>query len=450
MAVQGSDTASTLTSVSGAGEASRTDEPTISPARPVHPYLHVMAVAFAGAVAVLAWLVVYALGTKLLWENDLVTENPWLAPAICLPFALLVGLLVKYRSAPTTLDESLIDSLSGDTSKIDWRGLPVNVLMAWASLFSGAVLGPEGGIGGIATKLAALYSDRVGIPAEHRSQLVFSTIASAYNGLIASPLFTAVLGTEVMKDQEMKMRTLPANLVGGAIGYLVFLAAGSYGLQDFLHLSPSQPFAPVDIILAVLLGLAGLVLALVAGALFRVAAAVFGRFEGREVQRALVGGLIFSVVGMLAPILLFSGETQVREVVADPGSYGPAVLVGMALVKLALLAVAFKSGFLGGPTFPAIFASVCVAEAIGIILPGVRIDVLIAGLMAGFLMVLFRAPFMVVLLTVVMLQAGAELTALIVLAVAAVMIVQPYILAAVGARQAARSARRIGAGHATG
>ena len=61
--------------------------------------------------------------------------------------------------------------------------------------------------------------------------------------------------------------------------------------------------------------------------------------------------------------------------------------------------------------------------------------------MAGFLMVLFKAPFMVILLTVVMLQAGAELTALIVLAVAAVMIVQPYILAAIAARQAARAAR---------
>ena len=44
----------------------------------------------------------------------------------------------------------------------------------------------------------------------------------------------------------------------------------------------------------------------------------------------------------------------------------------MALVKLALLAVAFKSGFLGGPTFPAIFASVCVALAISQLAPGVR------------------------------------------------------------------------------
>jgi H+/Cl- antiporter ClcA len=124
--------------------------------------------------------------------------------------------------------------------------------------------------------------------------------------------------------------------------------------------------------------------------------------------------------------------------------YGPALLLAMALVKLALLAVAFKSGFLGGPTFPAVFASVCLALAISLLLPGIRVDVIIGGIMAGFLLMLFKAPFMVILLVVVMLQAGPELTALIVLAVAAVMIVQPY-LAVLEARQSARAARRGGA-----
>ena len=196
--------------------------------------------------------------------------------------------------------------------------------------------------------------------------------------------------------------------------------------------------------LVVLFGLLGLVLAVIAGAMFRVAAAFFARFKGREVERALVAGVVFSAVGMVAPIVLFSGETQIQAIVADPAQYGSVQLVAMALVKLALLAVAFKSGFLGGPTFPAIFASVCVALAIGLVFPDIRIDVLIGGVMAGFLMVLFKAPFMVILLTAVMLQASVELTALIVLAVAAVMIVQPYILAAIAARQAARAARRGG------
>jgi len=429
------DAAATPLDVTGSGDDRELGE-TVTAARPVHPYVHVVVVAFIGAVAVFAWLRVYSEVNRLLWENAFVTANPWMFPVICIPFSLLVGLFVKYRNAPTMLGESMLDSLSGDVSTINWRTLPVNVVMAWASLFSGAVVGPEGGIGGIASKIAALYGEKVGIPVEHRSRLVFSTLSSAYNGLVANPLFTGVLGAELIADPQAKARTMPATLIGGAIGYLVFFAAGSSGLQDYLHLSPDQPYQPVDVLLVVAFGLIGLVLALVSGALFRAASAVFGRFEGREVERALLAGLVFSAIGVFAPILLFSGETQIQAVVADAASYGPAVLVGMALVKLALLAVAFKSGFLGGPTFPAIFASVCVALALSLLFPWIRVDILIGGVMAGFLFVLFKAPLMVILLTAVMLQASPELISLIVLAVASVMIALPYIAAVVAGRRA--------------
>ena len=436
------DTTASPTSVDSVDQDAGISQEVITPSQPVHPYLHVIAVAIIGAIGVLVWLVIFEDVNKLLWENDFVTSNRWMFPVICLPFSLVVGLLVKYRHAPTTLDESLLDSMSGDVTKIDWRTLPLNVVMAWVSLFSGAVLGPEGGIGGISSKIAAFYGERVAIPVEHRSQLVFSTIAAAYNGLVANPLFTGVLGTELVKDPEAKARNLPANLIGGAIGYLTFFAAGSSGLQNYLHLAPAQPIRAEDIVLVVLFGLLGLILALIGGVFFRVSAAAFGRFKGREVERALVAGLIFSAVGMVAPVLLFSGESQVQTVVADPASYGPGMLVLMAVVKLALLAVAFKSGFLGGPTFPAIFASVCVALAISLLLPTLPVTVVIGGVMAGFLTVLFRAPFMVILLTVVMLQASTELTALIVLAVATVMIAQPYVMTVITRRQQARAASR--------
>jgi H+/Cl- antiporter ClcA len=171
--------------------------------------------------------------------------------------------------------------------------------------------------------------------------------------------------------------------------------------------------------------------------MFRVAATIFGRFRGREVERALAAGVVFSAVGIFAPILLFSGETQIKEVVAEAAAYGPLVLVGMALVKLALLAVAFKSGFLGGPTFPAIFASVCVSLAISQVAPTVPVDVIIGGIMGGFLLVIFRAPLMVILLTATMLQASLELIALILLAVATALVALPYVTAAIARRQAA-------------
>ena len=157
------------------------------------------------------------------------------------------------------------------------------------------------------------------------------------------------------------------------------------------------------------------------------------------VLRALVAGVIFSVVGVLAPVMMFSGETQVQTVIKDAAGYGVAVLLVMALGKLALLSVGFRSGFLGGPTFPLIFASTSVALALNLAFPSVPVAIFVAGVMAGAVYALFRTPLMVVLLTGFMLDEGATMMALIVLAVATVMIVMPPLQKLMATRQTVRS-----------
>ena len=147
------------------------------------------------------------------------------------------------------------------------------------------------------------------------------------------------------------------------------------------------------------LALVGLALALLTAAFMKAAEAFFGRLKERVVLRALVAGAIFSVVGLFAPVVMFSGETQVQTVIKGAAGYGIALLLVMAVGKLALLAVGFSSGFLGGPTFPLIFASVSVALALNLVFPGVPIAILVAGIMTGAVYALFRTPLMVVLLT---------------------------------------------------
>ena len=90
------------------------DDTPVTRAQPVHPYVHVVVVAVIGALATLAFLVIYERLNTLLWENDFVLANRWMFPVICLPFSLLVGLLVKYRHAPTTLNDSMLDTFGDD------------------------------------------------------------------------------------------------------------------------------------------------------------------------------------------------------------------------------------------------------------------------------------------------------------------------------------------------
>ena len=139
---------------------------------------------------------------------------------------------------------------------------------------------------------------------------------------------------------------------------------------------------------------------------------------------------------------MFSGETQVKTVIDGAAGYGIALLLVMAVGKLALLSVGFKSGFLGGPTFPLIFASTSVALALNLAFPGVPVAIFVAGIMTGAVYVLFRTPLMVVLLTGFMLDAGPTMVALIVLAIATVMIVTPPLQKLMAARQAGKKAEK--------
>ncbi len=401
-------------------------------------YIHVVVVSLIGGFAVMAWFVVYEALNKLIWSNGFVTDHAWMFPVICLPFSLLVGLLVKYAKAPSNLDGSMLDSLTGDVSHLKWKDLPATVAQSLASLFSGAVLGPEGAIGNIASKIAALYCDVFKIPADWRPKLVFASVASGYNGLLENPVFAAVLGTEVAETKKQGLSTLPAALIGGGVGYAVFLLLHETGFVNFLHLPAVTDYRILDAFIMVPLALVGLALALLTAAFMKAAEAFFGRLQERVVLRALVAGAIFSVVGVFAPVVMFAGETQVQVVIEGAAGYGIAVLLVMAVGKLALLAVGFRSGFLGGPTFPLIFASVSVALALNIVFPGVPLAILVAGIMTGAVYALFRTPLMVVLLTAFMLDAGPTMIALIVLAVATVMIATPPLQQRIATRHAER------------
>lgn len=405
-------------------------------------YLHVIVVSTVGGFALLGWFVFYNWLNKLIWDNGFVSSHAWMFPVICLPFSLAVGLLVKYAKAPSNLDGSLLDSLAGDVSHIDWRNLPATVAQSLVSLFSGAVLGPEGAIGNIATKITAAYCDLFRIPDEQRGKLILGSVASAYNGLLENPLFTAVLASEVVPTREQSLTTMPACLIGGAIGYAVFLLLHGKGLANFLNLPPVTSYKLSYGLLMVALGLVGLLLAVLTGMFMRIAQACFGRFKERIVTRALVAGVIFSLVGIWARIVMFSGETQVHSVIKGAAGYGIAVLLVMAVAKVALLSVGFKSGFLGGPTFPLIFASTCVALALNLAFPSIPVAIFVAGIMTGAVYALFRTPLMVVLLTGFMLGASADLLALIVVALASVMLAMPPVQRRMAQRQAQRRAAK--------
>jgi H+/Cl- antiporter ClcA len=72
--------------------------------------------------------------------------------------------------------------------------------------------------------------------------------------------------------------------------------------------------------------------------------------------RILFAGVIIGAVCYLIPELMFSGEASIHSIISNPAQFGIAMLFLMAVLKVVLLALSFKSGYLGGPIFPTIFA----------------------------------------------------------------------------------------------
>jgi hypothetical protein len=303
----------------------------------------------------------------------------------------------------TNLDGTMLDSLAG-TSRRSTGGRSRSP-WSWPrhQQFSGAVLGPE-----------ARRQDRVedrGItrgqhPARDRSQLVFSTLASAYNGLIANPLFTGVLGSELVKDADTPARTCQPSSAARQLSHLARPELRTRELPSPVADPAVQPERRIRGAVRVDRSHPGDPRRRPLSGGERGLRAV----PGAGVERA-AAGVVFSIVRIGAPIVLFSGETRSR-----PSSPTLRLRRGCSRRdrQAGLLAVAFKSGFSAGRRSQRSSPRLCRA-ALGSP-AGDPIDVLIGGSWPGSSSCSRRRSRSSCSRGDV--QADAELTALIVLAVA--------------------------------
>ena len=81
--------------------------------------------------------------------------------------------------------------------------------------------------------------------------------------------------------------------------------------------------------------------------------------------RETAGGLCLGAMGMLMPVLMFSGEEAMGELVADCEMYAPLILAAIAFLKVLLTNICIQSGLKGGHFFPIIFAGVCLGYSAG-------------------------------------------------------------------------------------
>ena len=379
--------------------------------------------ALVSIVFTAVWLGIYELLNKAIWSNDFVTSHTWTIIVGVLFFSLLVGLAQKYLRAPTMIHGGAAESMKGDKEP-DYTTFPGALLSSYFSLLSGASVGPEGPLGILVQDIAAWMGEKLKVAKEHRLGLTVATMASAYNGIIGSPLFTSVLATEFhVGGPELGFAFLAWNLLAGVVGYFFFTLLGLHVFAQYIPFTPISTLTLPDALYAILLGLVGTLLTLFIAVCFQVFGRVMGRFGNRVVLRTLTAGVVIAIVVYFFPQVMFAGETQIFPMIKNPAQFGVMLLLLFALLKILLLALSFKSGYLGGPTFPTLFSCTMVAMALSLLFPAIPVSILVLCIESAALALLLNAPLTAILLVAVVGTADPYMIALMCLSAATAMFV---------------------------
>ncbi len=138
--------------------------------------------------------------------------------------------------------------------------------------------------------------------------------------------------------------------------------------------------------------------------------------------------------------LLFSGEDVIHTILANPAAYGVGLLLLMGVAKLLLLGLALKSGYVGGPTFPLLFACTMIGLALHLVFPDAPLGVLVMCIEGPAIAVALSAPLTAILLVAVIGTADPDTLALIVLSTVVGMLIGNRFKEEVARRRLARAA----------
>jgi H+/Cl- antiporter ClcA len=374
----------------------------------------VILLAFVAIVFTALWLGAYSVLNKAIWSNNFVTSHTWTIPVGVLFFSLLVGLAQKYLRAPTVIDGGAMAAMKGGGhEKTDYTTFPGALLTSFCSLLSGASVGPEGALGALVQDITAWTGEKLKVAEESKVGLSLAALASAYDGIIGSPLFTGVLATEFqIGGKELGLAFLAWNLLAGVIGYFFFTLLGIPVFAQSIPFTPISTLKPEYALYAIVLGLVGALLTLLIAVSFQVFGRVMGRFGNRVVLRTLVAAVVIAIVVYFYPQLMFDGYSQIKPIIQNPAQYGVLLLLLFALLKILLLGLSFKSGYLGGPVFPTLFSCTMVAMALSLLFPAIPVSILVLCIEAAAVSLLLNAPLASILLVAVVGTADPYLIAL--------------------------------------
>jgi H+/Cl- antiporter ClcA len=397
---------------------------------------YAVALGIFGGLAGLVFLGVVARGEK--WNVD--PDPHWLGGhwwwvAITAGAGLIVGLLHRLLRVPERTP-GIIAEIS--TGQVDAPLVPAMVLISAVSLIGGASLGPEKALGSMGGGVGTWLAKRRQLDSEESELNVLSGMAGAYGGMLSSPVIVVMLLLEVGRPGGNRFtKTLYSTIIASSVSFGIYFAIAGAVFFD-IYKVPQYQFADWQLLAAIPLGLFSAALVTVLVMFIAIATRAFSRVP--QVPRAILGGVLFGVIGVALPLTLFTGSAQLKTVVNDAGTLGVGLLAATVIAKIITFAISQGSGFIGGPIFPSLFIGGTGGVFVHALIPSVPLGLAFTCVFAAVPGSLVAAPFTVVLLAAFVSQLGGLQTAPVLIAVATAYLTMEGVKYVVATRRATRVA----------
>ncbi|HKJ57187.1 MAG TPA: chloride channel protein [Nitriliruptoraceae bacterium] len=375
-----------------------------------------MVLGAVGAVSGLVFLGLTDLGPKLYGEqaSGWMEGKVWWV-AVTTGAGLVVGVL-RHRLGLQGETPGLVKNLREE--EVDAKGVAKVVAVSAVSLFGGASLGPEVALGHIGGGTGSVLADRADLDDDARKEYTLTGIAGAFGGLFSSPLMSSILVMEISSPPRRRVGvSLMGTLVSSTVSLgLYFAVAGTVflGLYDV----PAYDYEDWHLVAGLGLGLCAALVVVATMVMTMATRRLFERVSVPPVALAMLGGLVFGLVGVMLPLTNFTGTSQLATALQSAGTLSVGLLLATMIAKMLTLAVSQSTGFVGGAIFPMLFLGGVGGIVIHLLIPGIPLGLAFASMLAAVPGALIAAPFTLVLLAALLTGVGALQTSPIVVAVA--------------------------------
>ena len=361
--------------------------------------IFLMAVLVTGAIAgAFIWLLLFImnLGISAVWDRVPIYLGEFYPVIVCLIGGVVIGLFAeRFGDYPDTLPQVM--AKVKEDGRYEYHDLGAMSVGAILPLVFGGSVGPEAGLTGVIAAVCTWVGDRMRLLGRDIRDLTEVSVYAALSAIFSAPLFglSGAVEDRTAMPKAMKIMTYVFAIAGAFSVFIILSHVFGGGLS--LPRYPDVVYGQGEFIWLIPLCIIGGM----AGWLFCVMEKVMGKvsdlFGERRVLKAVTGGLILGVCGMMLPYTMFSGEMQAEVLNETWMTMSAAVLITTGFIKVILTATCVNLGWRGGHFFPVIFAGISIGFGMSVLMgvdPAFSVCATTAALVGG----VTRKPLVTVLL----------------------------------------------------